>query len=187
MVAALVVQEEVSPSASAAPWRKKGIRTHTSAVKLSEVPAKLKYHIYAWKSGGSYLVPRSSDKSKIGNNKGFALGSGRDGGNCSNLEFLTYILEYKQGLAQIEVSQNRWKRCGGGWVPYTWGGSLLSGLMDANSESNWDSSWHLRKKLTNFQHGSSFIDQVRQWYFFLVLFSRRPPDNINTTANLVAD
>lgn len=37
MVVALVVLEEVSPSASAAPWRKKGIRTYSSAVKLSEV------------------------------------------------------------------------------------------------------------------------------------------------------
>lgn len=46
----------------------------------------------------AHLVPRSSDKSKIGNNNDFALGSGRDGGNCSNLESLTYIQEYKQGL-----------------------------------------------------------------------------------------
>lgn len=47
MVVALVVLEEVSLSASAAPWRKKGVRTQSSAVKLSEVPAKLKYRIYA--------------------------------------------------------------------------------------------------------------------------------------------
>lgn len=79
-------------------------------MKLSEVPAKLKYHICARRSDGSYLVPRSSDKSKIGNSKGFPLGSGRDGGNFSNLELLTCILEYKQGLAQIKVSQKRSKR-----------------------------------------------------------------------------